>query len=508
MDHLLDITICHSLSFNIEENISSVLNVIPNNAFGVFVTVHRTDLPNNKDYNNNVHGCIGNWTNNINDINQNIARFDVMNKNNIIESIKMVSYKATWEDNRKNYFDTIYKDSYSDYEITFLLNNIYAINNENGLIIPLNTYYDNNSNYGVIVTDINNKRATYLPKIFKEAKDWNYIKTSLLNKAGIKSTSYQFYAYNTQVFNKQIYKIFTPQFFNNIKFNYINFINDYYVSDIPYIVTKDKKIKYDSTQDVRNLSLLNDIYEFKDFINTDMIQLLDKKIIEYKNKFIADKTGFRQASSFLVQILVKNMNKNNNKHFSKQICHYLYNSIPWLEKRFERGEVLIAIALSCSKEYSNKLIENRKIIYNEMMKHTKYKIDDIFQYNWESKYLYVLFQNSIETNNNIRNHAQILASRVINILSELYKKDKVETNYYAVGFEALSSILILIDDDYIKQNILDNILYLYKMLIDRYDNEYGLFKFTDESSRVDITGHIINGILALNYNINYIINDN
>ena len=129
-----------------------------------------------------------------------------MNKNNIIESIKMVSYKATWEDNRKNYFDTIYKDSYSDYEITFLLNNIYAINNENGLIIPLNTYYDNNSNYGVIVTDINNKRATYLPKIFKEAKDWNYIKTSLLNKAGIKSTSYQFYAYNTQVFNKQITK--------------------------------------------------------------------------------------------------------------------------------------------------------------------------------------------------------------------------------------------------------------------------------------------------------------
>ena len=55
---------------------------------------------------------------------------------------------------------------------------------------------------------------------------------------------------------------------------------------------------------------------------------------------------------------------------------------------------------------------------------------------------------------------------------------------------------------------LRNIFHLYKMLIDRYDNEYGLFKFTDESSRVDITGHIINGILALNYNINYIINDN
>jgi len=42
----------------------------------------------------------------------------------------------------------------------------------------------------------------------------------------------------------------------------------------------------------------------------------------------------------------------------------------------------------------------------------------------------------------------------------------------------------------------------------RYDEKYGLFKFNNGSSRIDITGHIINGILALNYNINYIINDN
>ena len=68
--------------------------------------------------------------------------------------------------------------------------------------------------------------------------------------------------------------------------------------------------------------------------------------------------------------------------------------------------------------------------------------------------------------------------------------------------------MIVIKDENIKQNILDNILYIYKILNDRYDNEYGLFKYTDNSSRVDITGHIINGILALNYNINYIINDN
>ena len=90
----------------------------------------------------------------------------------------------------------------------------------------------------------------------------------------------------------------------------------YYKSELPYIVTKDKKILYDKKQDVRNLSLLNDIYEFKDYINIDIITLCDIEIEKYKNKFIKDKSGLRQASSFLVQILVKNMNDKNNKHFS------------------------------------------------------------------------------------------------------------------------------------------------------------------------------------------------
>ena len=99
MNHLLDIIICNSLKFSIEEELVSVLNVIPQNAFGVFITIHRNDLSNDKNYNDNVHGCIGNWNNN----------FETMTKDNIIKSIKQVSYKATWEDNRRNYFDTIYQ---------------------------------------------------------------------------------------------------------------------------------------------------------------------------------------------------------------------------------------------------------------------------------------------------------------------------------------------------------------------------------------------------------------
>tara|TARA_Y100001958_G_C21245365_1_gene575014 strand:- start:693 stop:2207 length:1515 start_codon:yes stop_codon:yes gene_type:complete len=504
MNHLLDIAICNSLNYKIEENIVYVLNSIPNNAFGVFVTVYRDELPNDVNYKNNVHGCIGNWTNILNTVDGSVYKFDVMTKDNIIKTIKEVAYKATWEDRRRNYFDTIYKDAYSEYEITFMLNDLYEIDN-NGFIRSLNMYYTNNSSYGIIVTDINNKRATYLPQIFKDEKDWNYIKNSLLQKSGINSNSYQFFAYNTERHTKKIYEIFSVDFFNNIKFNFINFINKYYTSDIPYIV-KDDKVKYDKTQDVRNLSLLNDIYEFRDYIDPKILELSQVEINKYKSKFIRDKSKLRQASSFLVQILVKS-SELSDKKFSKQICNYLYYSIDFLEKRFERGEVLIAIALSCSNHNYHTLRLQQDKMYKEMIS-KNYNINDIFQYNWECKYLYVLYQNSIKTDNHISKHGKILAERIINILDVLYKNDETETNYYAVGFEALSSVLIVIKDVNSRKKILNNIFFIYKMLTHRYDEKYGLFKFNNGSSRIDITGHIINGILALNYNINYIINDN
>ena len=172
-----------------------------------------------------------------------------------------------------------------------------------------------------------------------------------------------------------------------------------------------------------------------------------------------------------------------------------------------RGEVLIAIALSCPNHNYHTLTLQQDKMYKEMIS-KNYNINDIFQYNWECKFLYVLYQNSIQTNDYISRHGEILASRIINILDVLYQNNETETNYYAVSFEALSSILLVTKEFNIKKKILNNILFIYKILIDRYDEEYGLFKFNNGSSRIDITGHIINGILALNYNINYIINDN
>ena len=95
---------------------------------------------------------------------------------------------------------------------------------------------------------------------------------------------------------------------------------------------EDKQVKYDKSQDVRNLSLLNNIYEFRDYIDPKILELSDFEINKYKSKFIRDKSKLRQASSFLVQILVKSSDQADI-NFSKQICSYLYYSI---EKKFER----------------------------------------------------------------------------------------------------------------------------------------------------------------------------
>ena len=46
----------------------------------------------------------------------------------------------------------------------------------------------NNIEYGIIVEDSSGNRATYLPNVFPN-KSWNYIKDSLMSKAGTKQKS-------------------------------------------------------------------------------------------------------------------------------------------------------------------------------------------------------------------------------------------------------------------------------------------------------------------------------
>ena len=499
MNHLLDISIYDGLKLNINNNINDKLNIIyneiPDNTFGIFITIQRNNPPINNNYKSNIHGCIGNWNND----------FKILNKSEIIKYIKILSVRATWEDKRKENFNSIYKDSNTEYKITFLLNEIYEVDN-NGYCNELNNYYDNNSNYGILVKDINNNKSTYLPQIFKEYKNWDYIKNTLLQISNIKSNSYQFYIYNTINHSKKIYKILENNIFDYIKENYINFINKYYIKNIPYTITNNKKIIYDNISDLEKITFINNILLFNIYLNDNIKNILNDNINNYKNKFLKNKKEFRHIGSFLLQILNKKEIKNdNNKYFSKIISTNLINSINWLDKKFEIYQVLISISHNLEPEYKQILINNRNLFLKNLINNNFVK-EDIFKYNWESKYLFTLFTLSIETSNNIIKHSIILTKRILNILENLYENNNVETNYYMVGFESLCNLLILVNNTEIKNKLLDNIIYLYKLLIDRYDNNFGLFEYLDKSCKINITEHFINGIISLNYSINYINN--
>ena len=144
-----------------------VFDEIPENAFGVFVTVERSIKL--KSWPEEIHGCIGNWNND----------FSAMTKEELLSNAMDVSYKATWVDQRKDYFPPIHHDAYARYEIDFMLQPVYKVD-DNGMI--KNKKF-NNKEYGIIVTG-KNRRATYLPDVFPD-KSWEFIKKSLLKKGEI-----------------------------------------------------------------------------------------------------------------------------------------------------------------------------------------------------------------------------------------------------------------------------------------------------------------------------------
>lgn len=493
MDYLLNLAILNGLELTNLDNINKGIIDLPNDIFGVYVTINRTTQSNNENYKNKIHGCIGYWNSN----------FNLLSLDKIIEYIKHLSHKATWEDPRSKFFDNIFRDSQAEFEITFMLNEIYEVDT-NGYCNKLNNYYNNNSNYGILVLDINNNKSTFLPKIFN--KDWDTIKKTLLQNAKIKSNSYQFLCYNTMSIKKKIYKILENNIFDFAKVNYVEFINDYYKNDIPNTVDSDDNIIYLSN-DVEILSFINNLYEVDIYIDDHIIDKIKELIEHYKNKYVKNKKGFRQASTFLLQILSKKYKDDSNKYFSKLVCNYLVNSMDWLDKNFEKPEALVSICYNSPNEYKRFLIESRNKILKEIIPNN-YKIEDIFAYNWQTKLLNTMYMLFIETDNNIKQHSIVLIERILKILDKLYENKETDVSYYIISFESLCNLLIFIfEEENIKKKVLNNIIYLTKLLMDKYNYKYGLFESNDGSCKVSLTEHFINGITSLNYSINYINNN-
>lgn len=432
----------------------------PMNTFGVFVSVER--IPQLKVFPFKIHGCIGYWQKN----------YEPMDQLSIDKKIAQVSYDATWNDARKDYFkNTIYLDILTEYKIYHLLLPVKNVNSESGLMDDQIMF--NNDKYGLIVQ--NGHMATYLPGVM-EKSSWIEIRESLLGKANRYTTNKaKFYAYESFIQKKSIADYLIKPI--------INFINISYDDFIPYEITG-KEIKYDTSQSVRNAAMMYHLLQATKY----GYKLSDKvvnNIGRNSHYYIKNIINF-DAQTKAYMMLVYNIIHNDDQ-IILALATDLVSSIGLLEPDFALGNVLMALTI---------IRPDLDYIYESIIK--KFKVDDIdlsrdkiFKYNWHASFIKNI---SIKTEN-VKDYAQILANSIIYIVKTFEEFTTIETNYLAVAFEGLTSLYTIVDLDqkHVIESILPNLMV---ELVSRRTNQ-GIYKFLNGVARLDITGHILVGYYNL-----------
>ena len=473
MKNLLNNVVYNSV-FNFSLNVKKKeINKIPDECFGAFISVVRSKSQSLKTWPNDIHGCIGEWDNN----------FKKKKKDAIFNIMIEVGNSACNKDSRKNNFKPIFFDSQAEFKVYFMMLPILNID-LNGKMN--NGKFFNNNDYGIIV-DNGQSKATFLPKVFKDTS-WNDLKQKLITKAGINNKNITFYAYKAQIHSVKIFNVI-KYIREHIFKNFLDFNLQNYKDFIPYEINN-HNVSIDKSQYVRNVATINDILKLQKYKNINqLLPIINKNLEYYINIFNKNNKQMRQASSFLILAL---QNSDVNKTtFIKNTCSYLVNNIDDMDKSFELGEVSIALNEVCMVR--TKLLKIQKKMFKDLLvlSHTN---DSIFRYNWEAKFLYSLV-NPIKTSLNnpiIKKHAILIVEL---ILKNVNLNEHSETNYLAVTFEALSSLLF-IKNKKLCNEIKDKLFYIFYLLQQRY-NENGLYYFKDNTNaRLDITGHIINGLLT------------
>lgn len=213
-----------------------------------------------------------------------------------------------------------------------------------------------------------------------------------------------------------------------------------------------------------------------------------------------------------------------------------------LEPVFEWGQVLISIAGyihnqqlgkyfgKTEKQKQNKLyLDTYELLSGELSNMpsgpvlgSTPEIDDIFKLNWHTQFIVSLlplidyqfgtaelskWQDELLTGYSDKLPKLLVSANKLITMLILPDLANTETNYLAVAFECLAvanSGMQLVSQDYkLDQQTKNNLTALIFELQSRYDESSWTYKFitpagTDQSTaRLDISGHVINGLLAL-----------
>jgi AMMECR1 domain-containing protein len=437
-------------------NESEIIKYLPNNVFGIFSTIHRFRKINTFPY--DIHGCIGYWDKN----------FNTLNKKILYDNLLRVSYDSVWTDNRYQYFTAIETDPESTLELNFMLNPIYNIDKNDGIIIQLNTKF-NNKYYGIIIqTKDKLKKATYLPNVFPNIS-WKKMIISLKNKANITSNEFELFAYKITQIKSQFITLLTNKIFSYICiFNFSRLLIDNMKlnSEFPFMYEcTNNTFVWNTKDDVRNISTISEVFKYIYFYQEIATNKEYRKI---KQKILDILKNIHQYSSQSLSFLGYIYPLFNiDKSF---FCKKLLETLPYAENDFEKPEIIIGL----NKAGCN--IKTNSLSYNLS--------DSIFKMNWVIQ--------AIISNNKIPSQKLIiiLENKVDDILKN---KKNIETNFIAVAFEALCFAYKSLSN-----NLLLNKIFELLFELEQRKNCYNtLYTFLNKTSRIDITGHIMNGLFQL-----------
>lgn len=451
----------HKKIFNNEDE-NNIIKKMPKNTFGVFTTIRRSHILHTWPI--DIHGCIGYWNSNFNKLNQTDLYYNLLR----------VSYDALWNDNRKQYFDSIDNDINSYLEIDFMLQPIYNIDKNTGKIIELNKSFDNKK-FGIIIQNFDKtSKATYLPNVFPNMS-WKKMITSIKNKANINNDEYNVFAYKIKQIKTKIISILTDKIFISLHLlQFSKLLVSTMKFDLPYpffYSCKNNILEWNTNDNVRNISTLGGIIKYinlyPSIIKKNQFDFIKQKIFTILHDY---ENYTSQTLSFLgfIFTLYDNTPTNNKNNF----CNKLLHDLPSAESEFEKPEIIIGLSnAGCN-------IDNKKYIL------TFNTNDSIFKMNWT-------IQALISLDKQISSELITIFESKIN--SIIINKNNIETNYLAVAFEALCFLYSSTN----KIHLLDKIFQLFLEIEKRKNCHNTLYSFLDNSSRVDITEHINNGFFQL-----------
>lgn len=267
---------------------------------------------------------------------------------------------------------------------------------------------------------------------------------------------------------------------------------------VPYIVQRDGTVEKDESEYVRNIATLYDLLRFNlkqdnvlyQFI-LDNLEILKPSVedsISHQQEIFI---GYSAIGFYLLCLLhLRDREKLEYEKLIENIKKFLFKNLEKIkDTKFELPECLIALCYCFPTE------EEKEILYKKLYKlleESKQEInlrESIFQKNWIAKYMYTLYQTIGLPNNFEMNWVKKLKDEMITF-KKVFKK--LETNEIAVCFEGLSSLLYLTPHD---TETFYYVLELLKQLNER--KKHFLFYFLNDTARIDITGHVLNGYYVL-----------